>query len=368
MPKRTSTDINIIASRIAEEMAGKSFKPPAKKNRAAVILGRLGGRKGGPARAQALSRPRRKEIARQAALARWKKKNRISVTVCIAAICENLCIVCASDRMLTQGDVEFEPQQSKIRPLTNAITLLCAGDSSLQDDIFQLIRADVNNRITRDPQNWLMVADIVNLYVNYYHQIKKRMAENIFLSSMGLDADGFIKHQKEMDSELVIKLADEMIHYEMPYIETIIAGRDTMGAHIYIAENNNQIWKISCRDSVGFASIGAGQRHADSEFMFAQHAPSKILSKTLLLIYSAKKRAESAPGVGTATDMLMIGPMLGQWNEIKPDHDIFKAVKSTYESKVIRISALNARANEIIQTKIDALAKAKETKQEVQPK
>ena len=43
------------------------------KNPAAVALGRLGGLKGGKARAESLSPKRRKEIARQAATARWNK-------------------------------------------------------------------------------------------------------------------------------------------------------------------------------------------------------------------------------------------------------------------------------------------------------
>jgi hypothetical protein len=46
---------------------------PAKKNPAAVELGRLGGLKGGNARAKCLSPERRSEIARKAAQARWEK-------------------------------------------------------------------------------------------------------------------------------------------------------------------------------------------------------------------------------------------------------------------------------------------------------
>ena len=42
------------------------------KNPAAVALGRLGGLKGGNARAATLSKKRRAEIARRAAKARWK--------------------------------------------------------------------------------------------------------------------------------------------------------------------------------------------------------------------------------------------------------------------------------------------------------
>lgn len=44
------------------------------KNPAAVQLGRLGGKKGGPARARKLTKEQRIAIAKKAAAARWKKK------------------------------------------------------------------------------------------------------------------------------------------------------------------------------------------------------------------------------------------------------------------------------------------------------
>ena len=44
-----------------------------KKNPHAVALGKMGGKRGGPARAAALSPERRKEIARLAVQARWTK-------------------------------------------------------------------------------------------------------------------------------------------------------------------------------------------------------------------------------------------------------------------------------------------------------
>jgi hypothetical protein len=44
------------------------------KNPAAVALGRLGGLKGGKARADSLTKKRRQEIARIAAKGRWNKK------------------------------------------------------------------------------------------------------------------------------------------------------------------------------------------------------------------------------------------------------------------------------------------------------
>jgi hypothetical protein len=47
-----------------------------KKNPAAVALGRLGGMKGGPARAEKLSVEERVQIAKKAAQARWDKRDK----------------------------------------------------------------------------------------------------------------------------------------------------------------------------------------------------------------------------------------------------------------------------------------------------
>ncbi|HYD88421.1 MAG TPA: hypothetical protein VEA80_13175 [Vitreimonas sp.] len=54
-------------------MAKKKVENPKEKNPAAVALGRLGGLKGGKARAKALSKKRRSEIAKKAAAKRWEK-------------------------------------------------------------------------------------------------------------------------------------------------------------------------------------------------------------------------------------------------------------------------------------------------------
>lgn len=65
--KKTPEDINILAARIVEGATTDSVG----KNLAAVVLGRLGGKKGGVARAKKLTAEQRSEIARNAAKARW---------------------------------------------------------------------------------------------------------------------------------------------------------------------------------------------------------------------------------------------------------------------------------------------------------
>jgi hypothetical protein len=83
--KRSSIgDVAQNALRVVEEAIGAPLKPeprkpiefparPKKKNPAAVALGKLGGAKGGKARAAKLSPERRKAIAQRAARARWAK-------------------------------------------------------------------------------------------------------------------------------------------------------------------------------------------------------------------------------------------------------------------------------------------------------
>jgi hypothetical protein len=74
--KKRPTDINLLARQIVEEAIHEPLTPPKEKNAAAVALGRLGGLKGGKARAASLTEERRKEIAKKAAMSRWTKKDR----------------------------------------------------------------------------------------------------------------------------------------------------------------------------------------------------------------------------------------------------------------------------------------------------
>jgi len=79
MPKRSSKkqtpkDINELATFIVEQTITEPEEPPREKNPHAVALGRLGGLRGGRARANKLTPEQRKEIAQRAASARWSMR------------------------------------------------------------------------------------------------------------------------------------------------------------------------------------------------------------------------------------------------------------------------------------------------------
>ena len=83
MPSRSSKDHDFmtVGRRVVEQAIGEKLDgsplddPNAGKNPHAVALGRLGGPKGGAARAAALSPAKRKAIAKKAAQARWGKRS-----------------------------------------------------------------------------------------------------------------------------------------------------------------------------------------------------------------------------------------------------------------------------------------------------
>ena len=73
--KKLPADPNKRAKSILDIVTGDAPASDGGKNPAAVALGRLGGLKGGKARAESLTPKKRTEIAKKAAKSRWNKKD-----------------------------------------------------------------------------------------------------------------------------------------------------------------------------------------------------------------------------------------------------------------------------------------------------
>ena len=69
LSQRTKLIVDVATGQVEDE------KPDEGKNPHAVALGRLGGKKGGKARAAALTEEQRQEIARHAARTRWAARD-----------------------------------------------------------------------------------------------------------------------------------------------------------------------------------------------------------------------------------------------------------------------------------------------------
>jgi 20S proteasome alpha/beta subunit len=229
------------------------------------------------------------------------------VTVCIAARAGNF-IVLASDRMVTQDNVQFEPARQKIVPLTNSIFVMTSGDASLSTRLVSALYRRIAKHVEDNPDDWLPVATAVDWYVEEFNRFRKVDAEASVLAPLGLTMEGFLNRQVSFDAKFVERLTDSLYARRLPECEVIIAGRDVSGVHIYTVAGS----ETDLHNAVGFTAIGVGARHAMSHLMQVRHSWNADLTDTVVRAFVAKRRAEAAPGVGSSTDMVIIGEALGQ--------------------------------------------------------
>ena len=295
-----------------------------------------------------------------------KHPRRNTVTVCAAAICEGGVVISISDRMITTGDIEFEPPQRKVWNLTSSVSVLAAGDSTLQAEILQDVDATVKQRVFTEPANWWRVRDVAELYRGAYQDIKNRRAESAILAPLGLDHDSFVANQADMEPSLVKSLVDELTQFSLTEVECIFVGTDTDGpvdpktgspgiyTHIYVSHGG----QVSCYDPIGFAAIGIGAWHAQSQLMFARHTRLRPIWETLFSLYSAKKHAEVAPGVGKDTDMFSIGKNLGSRIDFG-DH-VINELERIYQESRTGTQAVIAHAESETKSFLEMIAKQAE--------
>ena len=259
------------------------------------------------------------------------------VTICVAAIAGGNCIYGASDRMITAWTTEFEPnepQLEKVLPqplksiaLSNSIVAMIAGDDmSLQSQLIYDLGYIVSERIKKDQQNWWTVSDIAHQYRRLYGFKRNQIIEQKILEPRGLTYETFLSKQRELDEKFLATAHSEIARFRLPDLAVIFAGIDPTGAHLYVVRNG----EVACEDLVGFAAIGSGYWHAESQFMATGHTKHSSLSSAVYVTYAAKRRAELAPGVGRGTDMFGIGPQLGSYFPIAPS--IIGEFETIYEA------------------------------------
>jgi hypothetical protein len=236
------------------------------------------------------------------------------MTVCIAAIAGKS-VIGASDRLVTAGDVQFQPKTPKIKALTNSIVAMTAGDAWLQSEIMSGVMTDVQAAVAADPHQWLAVRSIVDQYCDRWAEVKRHRAEHAILKPLGLTTQQFLEDQAQMDPKSVEELSNGLINFALPGAACLVTGIDATGPHIFAIYDGVPMQT----DSVGFAAIGIGGRHAESQLMVAQYAPDLPAAAAMMLVFLAKSRAEVAPGVGPDTDMFVIGPELGTYGAVPED-------------------------------------------------
>jgi hypothetical protein len=186
----------------------------------------------------------------------------------------------------------------------------------------------------------LKVKDVADFFCSSLVALKRKAAADAILAPLSLDYDKLVS--SEISSDLATQLAKEIFDFQIGDVEAIVMGCDPTGAHIYVVDDRG----ITCQDWVGFAAVGGGAWHANSQLMFAGHVNPRDFPEVLMSVYSAKTRAEVAPGVGEATDMIVIGPGLGE--SLIVGDPLLNLLKETYGEVRTQAETVRRNANERI--------------------
>lgn len=235
------------------------------------------------------------------------------MTVCIAALFQwnygtlekpdyAPAAVVLTDRMITAGDIQYEPQQTKHAQITPRVSLVIAGDYSLHS---QAIRKTIQHfwgrggTVPPDPTP----EEVATYYGRSIQALKLKEAEDLYLAPLGLNSDSFIAQQSDMAPHFVSQLTDQMQSYRGEEVDALVIGPQNNIVGIYGVDTKGM---VTCHDDVGFAVIGSGAWHAKSRLMQFGYFNQNRFSPALVVTYAAKKAAELAPGVGHNTDVKLL--------------------------------------------------------------
>jgi 20S proteasome alpha/beta subunit len=231
------------------------------------------------------------------------------VTVCVATLFQwnysakgeapnhGVCALVASDRMITAGDVEYEPQQLKVAYVSPKAILVIAGQYPTHTQAIKQLTRQLRERPESSPEM------IATLYGKAIQKIRMQLAEDIYLAPFGMNTDTFIAQQRDMSEAFVDTITRQLQEFGGPDTEALVVGT---------VEDRAEIWSIDsrgtarCFDDVGFHAIGIGAGHASLSLMQAGYTNAWLFANSLAATYSAKKVSETAPGVGTNTDIHMV--------------------------------------------------------------
>lgn len=225
------------------------------------------------------------------------------MTICIGALCDDgQGVVACADHMVTGGDVQFEQAGSKITRLTDRCVALTAGPALTHTDVFDRARMAISQQA--EPS----IRQIVEAVKQAYAEIRNERAEEKFLRPLGLSLQTYL----HAGSDLVFQLGREITEFGLG-LHIVIAGVDQSGGHLYMVADPGT---AECFDALGFITIGSGSRHAEAVFISHSYARSFSVVEAAFVAFEARRRAESAPGVGNRlTDLIYIGSGVREFNE-----------------------------------------------------
>jgi hypothetical protein len=240
--------------------------------------------------------------------------------------------IVASDRLLTVGDVQYEPAKQKVFYLPKGL-IVVADEMELHSQALKELLKGVSGDFRRPAD------EIATRYAHAMQGIRVRQAEIEILVPLGMNTDTFASQQQDLSPLFVERTEKRMQAYSGDVVgEALVIAAEADGVSLYYCNSAGQ---ISCLDDIGFGTIGLGGWHAKSRLMESAYTSDQtIFAAALAATYSAKKSAELAPGVGKKTDLHLVG----KYGPLHIEDHYMDQLESLYQNYETKRRALASKA------------------------
>jgi hypothetical protein len=221
------------------------------------------------------------------------------VTVCIAAITLEKCIVTVSDTMVTSFASSIDASTSKMEAFGRDWEAMWAAD-----DITQCI--PIIERAARYFQNRANTLEVARAcFKRAYQQHLSEMAADEVLGRYGISMKEFLKSRsrrftENLSQSLMLKI--QQVKADWQFLACGFHAKKQ--PHLFTIEEPG---KDAVYDSLGFCAVGSGRYAAESLLFQLQQSAICTIPKTLINLLCAKFMAEQV-GVGRNTYIFIMKP------------------------------------------------------------
>lgn len=223
------------------------------------------------------------------------------MSIAIAAICTHHgkeILICASDRLETQGNISWEAVGRKkwIEHWPGVLMAGC-GDISVEAELVHAVGrrsvAPVPVAPLRSP------IQIARSYAAEYARVRRESSEREVLFPLGLTLAELGADPLLRDALKASKLDHSALFAGIPPVQM-----NEWSAPQIMCVQDPGVWTYE--HGMPWATIGSGSQWADAELGRQGYSRSMNVAQALFAVYSAKKASEICTSVGSATDLFVI--------------------------------------------------------------
>jgi len=254
------------------------------------------------------------------------------MTVCIAATVLQEYVVTISDRKVSMpGFFSADHVMDKIDPVHPSWAAMVSAEDvtdaiPIWDKVRKKLGFEAGLKGPRPPEK--KVDEVSSAFISAFQEERKERITNQFFATYGWTPEKFLAEgRKVLGLSLFTDLWNKVHQFRIG-CDFLVAGFDAnKEAHIFTAEDPG-----ICKSygSLGFWAIGSGQQQALASifFSFKDVNTNPVFESILYDLCAAKFMAESAEGVGEATNILV--HRFGERPKFMPDAGV-KAMRDAWE-------------------------------------